>query len=150
MKAISLWQPWATLWVLQIKKNETRSWPFPKYDGPLLIHAAKKKINLDKYDLPYEPSFVDAVYRGLHSAGLEYSDLPYGALIGMCDGIYSYSARLYPKKPDYLESQLGDYSDNRYIWEPKNMRPLKDPLPYKGSQGLFNVELAEQWFKNRE
>lgn len=39
-KAISLWQPWASLVVAGLKRIETRSWPLPA--GRYLIHAAKK------------------------------------------------------------------------------------------------------------
>ena len=42
MKAISLWQPWATLVGLGVKTIETRSWA-TKYRGPLAIHAAKRQ-----------------------------------------------------------------------------------------------------------
>jgi hypothetical protein len=40
MKALSLWQPWATLIALKKKQIETRSWR-TTYRGPLAIHAAK-------------------------------------------------------------------------------------------------------------
>lgn len=39
MKALTLWQPWASLVALGVKRIETRSWP-TTYRGPLLIHAA--------------------------------------------------------------------------------------------------------------
>lgn len=42
MKAISLWQPWATLFATEIKKYETRSWA-TNYRGPIAIHAAKRR-----------------------------------------------------------------------------------------------------------
>jgi len=41
MKAITLYQPWATLVALGKKKIETRSWK-TDYRGPLAIHVAKK------------------------------------------------------------------------------------------------------------
>lgn len=45
MRAISLWQPWASLVVLGAKKIETRHWS-TNYRGPLLIHAAKRTSEL--------------------------------------------------------------------------------------------------------
>jgi hypothetical protein len=42
MKAISLWQPWATLLTCGAKRYETRSWK-RTYRGPIAIHAALKK-----------------------------------------------------------------------------------------------------------
>ena len=41
MKAISIWQPWATLIALGEKRIETRGWE-TRYRGPLAIHAAKR------------------------------------------------------------------------------------------------------------
>jgi len=43
LPAISLWQPWASLIALGVKRIETRSWPCPaKYIGErVIIHAAK-------------------------------------------------------------------------------------------------------------
>lgn len=43
MKVISLWQPWASLWVHGLKRIETRSWAFPlQLPVVLAVHAAKK------------------------------------------------------------------------------------------------------------
>lgn len=39
MKAITIWQPWASLIALGVKTIETRSWS-TDYRGPLAIHAA--------------------------------------------------------------------------------------------------------------
>ena len=41
MKALSLWQPWASLIAAGVKKVETRHWP-TAYRGPIAIHAAKR------------------------------------------------------------------------------------------------------------
>ena len=42
MKALTLWQPWASLIAVGAKTIETRSWS-TKYRGPLAIHAAKRR-----------------------------------------------------------------------------------------------------------
>lgn len=41
MKAITLWQPWATAMAMGVKRIETRSW-FTRHRGDLLICAAKR------------------------------------------------------------------------------------------------------------
>jgi hypothetical protein len=41
MKALTLWQPWATLVAIGAKKVETRCWS-KKYRGELAIHAAAR------------------------------------------------------------------------------------------------------------
>src|SRR5258708_5270609 len=42
VKALTLWQPWASLIAVGAKTIETRSWS-TSYRGPLAIHAAKRK-----------------------------------------------------------------------------------------------------------
>lgn len=42
MKAVTLWQPWASLVAIGAKTIETRSWA-TSYRGPLAIHAAARK-----------------------------------------------------------------------------------------------------------
>ena len=42
MKALTLYQPWATLIAIGAKKIETRSWG-TNYRGPLAIHAGKNR-----------------------------------------------------------------------------------------------------------
>ena len=138
MKTISLWQPWASLWVLQIKKYETRSWPFPHWHtGPVAIHAAKKKVDLWE---DISDHHLDGIFMALNKAGLNHDDLPRGALIGVCDCIRSAPILRYQK--DELEEMLGDWTINsgRYCWTPKNMRALKAPILFRGRQGLFNVD----------
>ena len=135
MKAISLWQPWASLWVLRIKKDETRSWEFPKwYTGPVAIHAAQKRIKLDDIDEYY----LEGILKGLNIAGLEFGELPRGKFIGVCDSIASDLIIDYQK--DELEDMLGDWKPGRYAWKPGNMRPLPEPIPFTGRQRIFNVD----------
>lgn len=44
MKALSLWEPWATLIALGVKRIETRSWPAPSslLGERFAVHAAKR------------------------------------------------------------------------------------------------------------
>jgi hypothetical protein len=46
VKALTLWQPWASLVALGVKSIETRSWS-TSYRGPLAVHAAKRKPEQD-------------------------------------------------------------------------------------------------------
>ncbi|MFV0399180.1 MAG: ASCH domain-containing protein [Oscillospiraceae bacterium] len=45
MKAITIWQPWASLLACGAKKYETRSW-VTSYRGPIAIHAAARKCDI--------------------------------------------------------------------------------------------------------
>lgn len=56
VKAISLWEPWASLMRSGAKTVETRSW-YTSYRGPLLICAAKRK-DRDTLALLEDPRFI--------------------------------------------------------------------------------------------
>lgn len=64
MKAISLWQPWASLIACGAKPYETRSWAPPRelIGQPIAIHAAKK---IDKG----AAQFAEELFYGLHKDG---------------------------------------------------------------------------------
>ena len=130
MKAISLWQPWATLMALGLKKIETRSWA-TKYRGPLLIHAAQKIIQY--LDLPFPLQCIFYPYKALH-----YKDLQRGGIIATVNLIdcVETNVRNSPEKPELF---YGDYTPGRFMWITSNVRPFKKIIPYRGYQGLFNV-----------
>jgi hypothetical protein len=44
---------------------------------------------------------------------------------------------------------FGDFSPGRYAWKFENLRPM-NPFPVKGCQGLFEVEITEEQFRNWE
>ena len=51
MKALTIWQPWASLIAGGAKQYETRSWA-TQYRGPIAIHAAARYTR--KWDLPVD------------------------------------------------------------------------------------------------
>lgn len=60
MKALSLWQPWATLMVIGAKRNETRGrWDY-HHTGPVAIHAALQ-WNRDLVAFCLKPEFKRAL-----------------------------------------------------------------------------------------
>src|SRR5262249_62191033 len=79
MRALTLYQPWASLVVLGEKKIETRSWS-TRHVGPLAIHASAT----------WPPGFHDicdspAFRKALEHLGLLASRLPLGAVLGTAD-----------------------------------------------------------------
>lgn len=76
MKAISLWQPWASLVACGAKPFETRSWAPPRalIGQPIAIHAAKKA---DKD----AGAFADELMYGQHAdGGFELADKLYATM----------------------------------------------------------------------
>lgn len=149
MKAISLWQPWASLIASGAKKIETRSWP-TYYRGPLLIHAAKRKNKTEFTALGQHPGFCAALNTEWPWGYDAIEKLPFGALIAVVDlvnclpvekissDILDADIRREGSKDIYYERLLGNYESGRYGWILANPRPIT-PIDYKGEQGLFNV-----------
>jgi len=128
MKAITLYQPWATLWALGIKKNETRTWN-TLHRGPLFIHAGKAVIRV--------PDDVTRLTKKL--AGEYVHNLPRGVIVGAVNlyqsrPITSEDLRFMPKD----EIALGDWSNTRFAWLGSNHQIIK-PIPCRGRQGLWNI-----------
>ena len=135
MKAITLWQPWASLWAAGIKKNETRSWA-TMHRGPLLIHAAKltpmqlaDKIGATAY---FKLSDICG-----DTLGLLIGDLPRGCIVGRVD-VVDCLPTLGAGWESALEASVGDYSPGRFAWIGKNHRAI-EPIPCRGGQRLWNV-----------
>ncbi len=128
MKAISLWQPWASLWAVGRKRNETRHWP-TNYRGPLLIHAAKTFCS----DVPIELRDVLVDQFGIRWA----LDLPRGALVGICE--LEYCVRTEGITIDDDEAAQGNFSEGRFAWGARAARLFQRPIPYRGAQGFFDI-----------
>jgi len=145
MRGLSLWQPWASLMQFDEKRFETRSWA-TNYRGTIAIHASK---NREELELCLEQPFNDALKR--HSIQ-KIGDLPFGAFIALADLIAIYKTgvdgRDYPVGVKTCgaehEAHFGNYAAGRFAWYFKNLRPLREPLPARGYQGLWDLVPALQ------
>jgi len=140
MKALSLWQPWASLWVSGRKIHETRHWPLTVPQGGfwLAVHAAKKP-----------PSDIDPELASIcrdQFGPIWTAQLPYGAIIGRVhvtrcrrteDVLYGVGASdHFPDSDDYC---CGNFGPGRFAFETDDRRARINPLPYRGLQGLFSI-----------
>lgn len=144
MKAIALWQPWASLWLSPAKRHETRHWA-TKHRGKLLVHAAKKFIK----DVDSELEGILSDEFGGHWA----MDLPTGAIIGMVDLIDCIpTEKLYAGKrafdcvdltdEDRTDLACGDFDPGRFGWRRGTYWVFREPVPYLGHQQMFNVQVS--------
>jgi hypothetical protein len=152
VKALSLWQPWASLVVAGAKRIETRSW-WTDYRGPLLIHAAGKATRA-QIELRHEEPFRSALER----AGVRrWQDLPLGAVIGVVElvdvrQIHGPGAVVVEPRAKWIEPPplpelaFGDYQAGRFAWLLRNPRALPEPVPRRARQRLFEVAPQEVGF----
>lgn len=152
MKALPLWQPWASLVVCGAKRVETRGFSPSRLglrDGQrLAIHATKAWGNprLGGMDVaefvmlctssPFRHVLLGAGFRS-------YGDLPRGALVGVCvldhatEITADFAAKLAVTNP--TEYHFGDYTPGRWAWALRDVQALPAPIPFRGSQGAFDV-----------
>ena len=141
MRALTLTQPWASLVAIGAKRIETRSWR-TAYRGCLAIHAAKGF-----------PRWAKNTADGLRFAEeLGPGPLPLGVVIAECRLISCIPTRELQSNGvipvDYLagcgdfymsdsERLFGDFTPGRWAWLLADMKPLAQPIPAKGAQGLW-------------
>jgi len=131
MKALSLWQPGATLIAVGAKSIETRSWQ-TAYRGPIAIHAAAKYTAALRHLAVTDP---------YHQYLLGHFPLPFGAIVAvanLCFVCPTEGVAFAPDMPPH-EEQFGDYSPGRFAWLLRDVKPLRVAMPCRGRQGLFNV-----------
>lgn len=165
MKAITLYQPWATLVAIGAKRIETRSW-FTSYRGPLAIHVSKKipgdaKVLCGWTKEPFASALKGELWNsetiqmnlfGQEMTGTRYQEfrekLYLGCVIAVCDLIdcvqmlpNSFFWEALERK--YLSDQeraFGSYDRGRYGWVLANVRRLEIPIPARGALGLWEWE----------
>lgn len=133
MKAISLWQLWATLVAIDAKRFETRSWK-TNYRGLLAIHAAKKFELVQK-----EYCLQDPFFAVLKANGLSVDNLPLGGIVAVVKVVDIQRTEEVRKLINPNEKAFGNYADGRFAWKLELVRYLEKPIPMNGSQGLFEV-----------
>ena len=154
MKAISLWNPWASFVSWEEKLFETRSWYTP-YRGTIAIHASKTVPALVK-KLCYEQPFISVL--SAHEIGPSMAGLAFGSVIGVCnlanvlyiaeDGLRDYQhknvGKIIAPLPTGNELAFGDYSPGRFAWKLEKVHRLEKPIPIKGRQGLWNWDAPDE------
>lgn len=152
-KVLTLWEPWATLFVHNLKKYETRP-ATTNHKGIYLIHAAMKMDKFQKDACQLEP-FSSA----LNSIGIkDYKDLKPGHIIGAYTQLHCYriipeSSNVYQwislwnvnsvvKESEIIvcssnEYYFGDFSKGRFAWEGTGKQVFNNPIPYKNGQGYY-------------
>jgi hypothetical protein len=148
MKALSTWQPYASLLVYKIKKYETRSWA-TNYKGLIAIHAAKKSAkSVMNMLLPWVWQTIQHLLSPYYPK-IEYpGNLPVGAVLG-----YGNLIACHLIDAEFIatlsedEKLMGDYTLGRYAWEIVDVVMLDKPVPMAGKQGLWTIYDADEILK---
>ena len=123
MKALTICQPWAWAILNANKRVE--------YRGPLLIHAGKSRSWM-------QPQ----VLRQLEPFGIRVHELQFGAIVGVCS-LVAVVAQPAGHQLDAMDNiDLGDprFIEGPWCWVLSDVRELANPIPWRGEQGLFEVE----------
>lgn len=122
MKAITLWQPWASLIAYGVKTRETRSWEPPRglIGQRIAIHAAARPMR----HADMAPSRIEPIPR-------EAFPLPLGAIVATAK-----IARVDQADGTHLDP-YGDYTAGRFVWTLEDVRRLRRPIPARGFQGFW-------------
>jgi hypothetical protein len=152
MKALTIWQPWASLIVAGAKPWEFRSWRAPRWliGQRLVIHAAARKI--DAGEVHQLVRLLEAGGRYAASTTL-IADRALPLLRSWMDGKHlPLAAGLgsvvvgEPRLGTHIARELGALGANdserddhsNWGWPMLDVECWADPFPMKGAQGLWN------------
>jgi hypothetical protein len=145
MKAITIWQPYASLIALGLKRFETRGWG-TSYRGPLVIHAAKKWDEDRAYDcervveLLGDQTFTPASFNDEQNR-LFYT--PTNETLGKALGVVQLvECRQMDDGGSYFENEVGSFGEGRFGWECDRPRIFETPIAAQGKQGLWIPEAS--------
>jgi activating signal cointegrator 1 len=149
MKALTLWQPWATLVAMEEKCIETRSWS-TKYRGEIAIHAAAKRppkwLGASAHTDGFRDELADVfcVRRDRDDrAGKHVDDilhgLPYGKMLCIVRLLEICETSCMQRDELPMREQIfGNYEDGRYAWNLEMVEVFESPIPVKGNRMLWN------------
>lgn len=123
LRAISLWQPYASAIPLGHKSIETRS-RLTHVRGEVAIHAAKRWSREQRDFAAVERAF-----------GRMPERIPLGAIVAVAEIVDCKPAE--ELETTAIERIYGDYSPGRYGWQLANVVALSEPVGCAGAQGFF-------------
>lgn len=137
-RALTLWQPWASFVAWGFKTIETRSWAFRPPPGEQKVRIAIHAAKTDRYDMLLHPLWERA---GIPGAPPALSSLVHGSIIAVVtlQGCGPTEAA----RPGTRDVALGDFTKGRFAWYFDEIDELIYPVPCRGRQGLFVLNLAE-------
>lgn len=142
MRALTIWQPYASLVAMGHKRVETRSWP-TSHRGMLAIHAS---VFRDDF-LRQSHGTIQNLLRQRELRSLPaWEAMPFGAVVAVAELVYcvQFTAENFDQFST-LEHELGYIATGRFGWVLTAVRPLDRPVPCRGANGVWPLtEAIEQ------
>jgi hypothetical protein len=143
MKAISMWQPWASLWLTPAKVHETRGRAL-HHRGWLLVHATKHIEREADIDQALAVICRDRLGQDWEAA------VPRGAIIGAVQVDDCHTSEFLVRQwsdggglriAHWEDYQCGNYGPRRFgIRRAPSVKIFPEPIPYRGMQAVpFDV-----------
>ena len=135
MRAITLFEPWASLMAIGAKTQETRG-SRTAHRGDICIHAAKRD-NMTPEEL------VPAIIRAFESRHTQPNPNSLGCIVAVVELWDVQPSEKFiveaPPRADRIviskeEFAFGNYTDGRWIYRTRNLRRLAEPIPCRGLQ----------------
>ena len=142
MKAISIFQPWATL-IAQGYLGFTTSSRKTRYRGPIAIHAHATEAPPGVYlDENITRSLIQCGYSAFTAPTVrEHQPLPHGFLIAtaILSEVIPWTEATASQKKEY--DRFGSIVKGRYLWILNNPKLLKTPKSVRGRPAVFDISL---------
>lgn len=144
MKAITIWQPYATLIMLGLKRYETRHWS-TSYRGPLIIHAAKRWDDDREFDCVRVANslreLLPLASEGFTPAQARLEFFRMEETLGKALGVVNLQAcDQMDDGGGEFENRVGSFGPGRYGWKCANPQLFEEPIRHQGQQGLWTPE----------
>jgi hypothetical protein len=141
MKALTLWQPWATLIALGEKRIETRCWQ-TSYRGELAIYAAKKLpprwLGASLHENEFQNELADCLNVRRDDVGSAIRCMPFGCIVAIVRLVDIEQTDQVREIVCQRERIFGNYEDGRYAWHLELEKRFESPIPAKGNRLLWN------------
>jgi len=131
MKAITLWQPWASAIAFGIKKIETRAWS-TRHRGYLLIHAAQKTPRIWQ-------EIGQQLCEKYFPKGTDLQSLPYGRIVAKVNLVDVIQITEKTASIDPLEWEWGRFEKGRFAWYLQNLDCPERGRKISGKQGIWDA-----------
>jgi hypothetical protein len=156
MKALTIWQPWASLIMVGAKPHEFRPKSFLAYVSPpaigdrIVIHAGSRSVKPAEVEDLLERLGTDADRTGLvpdiarkvllHCrAAAKYQALPLGCGLGMAViGRPMNAGKLFRKPAADSDRAAADESAYNWAWPLSDIKAFDAPVPMRGALGFWN------------